>query len=209
MNKGIIFDLDGTLWEVTDITYENIKKVAQKYNVNDIKLETVKGIFGKSFLECARILFPTQDDETAIKLLKEASIEMTNELCEKGGNLYPKLEETIKKLSEQYLLFIVSNSGHTEYIEAFLKTSGLAQYFKDYIAAGALKMTKAEGIQKIINDYNLQQAIYVGDTDKDQEAANIANISFIHAKYGYMKNLKSDYSIGEIEELPNIVTRCL
>ena len=42
MNKGIIFDLDGTLWEVTNATYNNLNRVAKKYNLEEIKLETVK-----------------------------------------------------------------------------------------------------------------------------------------------------------------------
>ncbi len=205
MNKGIIFDLDGTLWEVTDATYNNLNRVAKKYNLEEIKLETVKILFGRNTLECARLCFPSLNDEKAVELINEGSIELNNELKEKGGNLYPNLEDTLKKLSNEYMLFIVSNSGHTEYIEAFLNSSGLNSYFKDYIAASALKITKAEGIQKVIYDYKLEKAVYVGDMIKDLEAAKIANIPFIHAKYGYMEKLESEYSIESIDQLPNIV----
>lgn len=207
MNKGIIFDLDGTLWEVTDATYNNINRIAKKYNLEEIKLETVKKIFGRNTLECARLCFPSLNDEMAIKLINEGSIELNNELKEKGGNLYPNLEVTLKRLSNEYMLFIVSNSGHTEYIEAFLNSSGLKNYFKDYIAASALRITKAEGIMKVINDYKLEKAVYVGDMIKDLEAAKTANIPFIHAKYGYMKNLESEYSIKSIDQLPNIMMK--
>ncbi len=34
MKKGIIFDLDGTLWEVTNITYKSVNEIIKKYNLN-------------------------------------------------------------------------------------------------------------------------------------------------------------------------------
>lgn len=209
MNKGIIFDLDGTLWEVTQATYDSVNRIAQKYNLGEINLETVKRMFGKNTLDSARLCFPQFDDEKAIELLHEGSESMNKELAQTGGNLYPNLEETLKELSNEYLLFIVSNSGHIEYIDAFLDSSGLRKYFKDYIAASALKITKEAGIRKIIDDYKLEKAVYVGDTDKDQEAAIEADVPFIHARYGFVENLESEWSINSIDEITKVVKNLL
>ena len=33
MKKGILFDLDGTLWEVTDRTYESVNEITKKYGL--------------------------------------------------------------------------------------------------------------------------------------------------------------------------------
>ena len=30
---GVLFDLDGTLWEVTDITYESANEITKKYKI--------------------------------------------------------------------------------------------------------------------------------------------------------------------------------
>ena len=81
------------------------------------------------------------------------------------------------------------------------------KYFKDYIAASELKISKADAIKKIINDYQLTKAIYVGDTKKDMEASDLAGIPFIQAKYGFGKDLNTKYYINEIKELPNIVEK--
>ena len=205
MDKGIIFDLDGTLWEVTNAVYENVNRFAKKYNLGEVDLETIKSIFGHNTLECAKICFPYLEEKRAVEIFIEANTELNNLLQEKGGTLYPNIEETLKELINEYELFIVSNASHSEYVEAFLNTSGLNSYFKDYIAASALRITKTEGIQKIINDYNLKKAVYVGDTNLDLEAAKIANIPFVHAKYGYMKNLECDYHIQKIEQLPKVL----
>ena len=52
---------------------------------------------------------------------------------------------------------------------------------------------------------NIKKAIYVGDTVKDQEAANEAGIEFIYAKYGFGKNIHHKYSIEDIKYLPNFL----
>lgn len=41
-NKGILFDLDGTLWDVLETTYKSVNKIAKKYDLEKIEEVTVK-----------------------------------------------------------------------------------------------------------------------------------------------------------------------
>ena len=50
-------------------------------------------------------------------------------------HIYEGLEETIRELSGRYQLMIVSNS-QAGYIEAFLKNTGLGEYFADHVCFG-------------------------------------------------------------------------
>ncbi|EGW40234.1 putative hydrolase [Desulfosporosinus sp. OT] len=52
-------------------------------------------------------------------------------LEEHGGMLYPKLEETLETLAQNYKLFIVSNC-QDGYIQAFFKAHSLDKYFSDF-----------------------------------------------------------------------------
>lgn len=206
MNKiGIIFDLDGTLWEVANRTYESVNKIVKKYNLKEVTIETIYSVFGLNKEESAKLYFPYLDIKESLKLIDEIAIENIDNLKENGGNIYPNLKNVLKKLKENYELFIVSNTGEVGYIEAFLSSSGLSKYFRDYIAASALNITKAEAIKKVINEYKLTKSVYVGDTIKDMEATKIANIPFIQAKYGFGKDLKTKYYINTIDELPFVI----
>lgn len=204
---AILFDLDGTLWEVTDATYNSVNEVAKNHNLQEVTKETIKGVFGLNRMEAAKKYFPDLDTEISLKLLDEISEVNIRNLNEKGGNVYLNAEEVLKKLNDKYQLFIVSNTGHREYIEAFLNTSNLKKYFKDYIAASELNISKGDAIKKVIMDYNIKNSIYVGDTQKDLEATKIANVPFIQAKYGFGQDLKTDFYINSIEELPSIVQK--
>lgn len=207
MKKGIIFDLDGTLWEVTNITYKSVNEIAQKYNLEEVKIETICSVFGCNKRESAKLYFPYLDLKESLKLMDEISIANIDNLKRYGGNIYNGLEDTLKALMEKYHLFIVSNTDNKQYIETFLTTSGLKRYFIDYLAASELNISKAEAINKIIKDYNLLKSVYIGDTRKDLEATKVANIPFIHAKYGFCNDLKTNYYINSIKELPKIITQ--
>lgn len=205
--EGILFDLDGTLWEVIDSTFKSANEIVKKYELQEISKETICSVFGLNKVESAQLYFPYLELDKSLKLLDEIAFLNIKNLKEYGGNVYSNLEKTLIDLQGNYEMFIVSNTAESEYIEAFLISSNLNKYFKDYIAASELKISKADAIKKIINDYQLTKAIYVGDTKKDMEASDLAGIPFIQAKYGFGKDLNTKYYINEIKELPNIVEK--
>lgn len=203
--EAIIFDLDGTLWEVIDETYKSVNEIAKKHNLKEIDINTIRSVFGLNRLEAAKLYFPYLEFEKSMELMEEISALSIKNIKEHGGNVFLNLENILRQLKETYELFIVSNTGHKEYIEAFLETSRLTNYFKDYIAASQLNISKADGINKIIQDYKIENAVYVGDTKKDMEASRIANIPFVQAKYGFGEDLETEYCINSIEELPKVI----
>lgn len=203
--KGIIFDLDGTLWEVIESSFKSANTVAKKYNLPEVSRDTICRVFGLNKSDSAKLYFPSVPLNVGLKLMDEEVAVNIDNLSHYGGNVYKNLEMTLKKLQKQYELYIVSNTAEVGYIEAFLETSKLKKYFKDWMAAGDLHISKGEAIKKIIHDYHLSAAIYVGDTEKDLEAANIAHIPFVHARYGFGKNLNTKYYINDISELPDLI----
>lgn len=200
--KGIIFDLDGTLWETTDATYKSVNEICKKHNLKEISAETICKVFGKNRQESAKMYFPYMNLEDAEKLLDEISNINIKNLTKYGGNLYGGLENVLIKLKKEYRLFIVSNSDHEEYIASFLKSAKLTKYFDDYIAASQIGITKGKAIRLIIVKYCLNKAIYVGDTEIDLKASEFAKIPFIYVKYGFGGELNTQYFIDEIQDLP-------
>ena len=204
---AIYFDLDGTLWDVTDLLYEVFNEMVAKYNLKPISKEQVEKCMGKTSDECIEILFSDLLYEESIKYFKEAIDIATQKLLIQGGKLYDGLEDTLKRLIDRgYKLGIVSNCIEG-YIEAFMISSGLGKYFNDIVAAGKKEIPKGDAIKLAITRDGVRSAIYVGDTLKDQEAARDAGIEFIHARYGFDKELQAEYYINSIKELPEFMNR--
>lgn len=201
MKNSVIFDLDGTLWEVIESTYKSANIIANKYNLKEISKDTICKVFGMSRESAARAYFPNMRLRESTKLIDEIAIINIENLKNNGGNVYPNVKDVLNKLVDKYDLYIVSNTAEVEYIRAFLNSADTKECFKNYIAASSLNISKADAIKKVIDDNKIEKAVYIGDTRIDLEAASANNIPFVQAKYGFGENLNTDYSINEIKEL--------
>lgn len=209
MKYGIIFDLDGTLWEVIESTYKSVNEVARKYKLAGISKDTICACFGLNKEETAKRYFPNLNQEYRLKLLDEIALINIKNLRSNGGNLYNGVELGLKQLHNTYNLYIVSNTGNIEYIDAFLDAHNVRKYFSDYIAAGSINLSKCEAIKMIIQKNKIDKAIYVGDTTIDLESSNLSGIPFVWAKYGFGTNIDAYYTINSFSEISDVVKKML
>lgn len=205
MKKGIIFDLDGTLWdsakEVVSAWNEVIAGLPDKDHL--VTLEEIYSLMGKPMNEIAALVFPNMDLNRREEVMGLCCERENNYLRETGGELFSQLEETLQKLGEKYGLYIVSNC-QTGYIEAFLEHYGFGNFFSDTENYGSTGKLKADNIKLVMERNHLEQAVYVGDTAGDYAAATQAQIPFIFAEYGFGAVPEASYRILHFNELPEM-----
>ena len=207
MKKGIIFDMDGTLWDSTEIVAKSWTDAVRQCGMSDktITSDDMRRVMGLTMDRIAMELFPEIEGEEQIKLL-DYCCEVENEYIIKfGGVLYPELEETWKKLKDKgYNLYIVSNCQRG-YIEAFLEHYGFGQYFDDIECFGNNGVKKGDNIRNVVERNNLEKAFYVGDIQGDYDATMEAGIEFIHAAYGFGKINAETKKINEFKGLVEMI----
>lgn len=202
---SIIFDLDGTLWDSTETMSRPWTETLNAHGVNKIiTAEDLKSVMGKDVPGIAKAFMPELDEEKRIEIAYKACNAETPYLKKYGGILYPELENTLKKLSLTYKLFIVSNC-ECDYIDAFWEFHGLKKYFKDAEYIGRTGKPKEENIKIIIERHALSAPVYVGDTDMDLKASKINNIPFIFASYGFGNCESFTAKLNKISDLPEIM----
>ena len=201
--EAIMFDLDGTLWDATDNIIKAWDMAISEFDElkdRHITKKELQSVFGLPMDTITDILFPELSDERQREVLKRCCEVENDYLNEHGGVLYPGLLDTLKKLCGTHKLFIVSN-GQAGYIESFLNSQDLWDYFTDIRNWGDNPVSKGENIKLVMEKNNIKNAAYIGDTQGDADAAAYAGIDFIFASYGFGKVKEYKYSIDSITEL--------
>lgn len=190
MNYGIIFDLDGTLWDSSEQVAGAWSVILSRRSEMDKRVrslvtgEDMRGYMGKTMEVIAALMLPDTDEKTRLEIMDECGEYENEYLSGHGGKLYPDLERELDRLSKSFKLFIVSNC-QSGYIETFLEYHKLGKYFADFECPGGTGLAKAENIRIIMERNSLDRAVYVGDTQGDLDASDSAGVPFIHAAYGF------------------------
>lgn len=185
LTDGVIFDLDGTLWDACAVVAESWGESlrARSETAWSPSPAEIRGIMGMSFAQIRDALF-SRFGARAEELCRACIREENGLAAQKGGRLYPGLGETLKALAARFPLFIVSNC-QVGYIEAFLENTGFGPLFQDTACEGSTGLNKAENIALLIRRHGLCLPVYIGDTESDERSAAGAGCRFIHASYGF------------------------
>ena len=208
--QAIIFDVDGTLWNTTELVADAWQRAGEEYatkGVVTITGEQLRKEFGKPMDLIARNLFPEENASIQEKILKKCK--KYEELILKETNqdlLYSHVWETLQSLSKKYKLFIVSNCQEG-YIPLFLEKNKLQRYIIDFECYGATLQSKGDNIRNLMERNGIRRAVYVGDTIGDFEATKKAGIPFVYARYGFGNVDNAEYHVENISELPKIVEK--
>lgn len=184
--KAVIFDVDGTIWDSTEKVAIAWRKTCERHGVpcGHITADRLKNEFGKLLPDIGRSLFPELPEDEVLRLTEECCEDENAYLLADPPEVYEGVRDLFRALSERMPLFIVSNC-QAGYIEAMLEASGLTPFVTDHLCPGDTGEAKAANICRIIDKYNLTDAVYVGDTSGDARAAAAAGIPFIFASYGF------------------------
>ncbi|MEA5024960.1 Phosphoglycolate phosphatase [bioreactor metagenome] len=210
-SDGIIFDLDGTLWDATEPVRVSWNKALKEYGreqgllTDELSIDQIKGVMGLQIPEIGRKLFPSFSEEARSKIMERGGEIECEYLKKHGGILYPHVEKTLATLAQRYKLFIVSNC-QVGYIETFFFAHQLEKYFVDYENPGRTGLTKGENIQLIMRRNKLKNPVYVGDTLGDAKAAQVAGIPFIYASYGFGRVENYTEAMDSFEQLLGILS---
>ena len=104
---GIIFDIDGTLWDSTDPVAASWNRAIQENSSLDLTVDAkiLSGLFGKTMTEIGNELFPALPVKEREHLLNICLEQENNYLEQHPGIFYDGVIETIKKLSEKHPLY--------------------------------------------------------------------------------------------------------
>ena len=210
MKIGILFDMDGTLWDSSENVAASWNEVIsrRKLNLKTLTKADIMSVMGHTMTEIADDLFASVSEELRYDLSDECMANENDYLSREGGTLYPGLIPTLKTLAGMLPLSIVSNC-QSGYIETFLDYYDLWSLFTDHLCFGDNGLPKGDNIRLLAERNSYSRYFYVGDIQADHDAAVAGGAEFIHAAYGFGTVHEKVPTIRAFSELPDLIRKLL
>ena len=195
--KVIVFDIDGVILDSIDLVRQDL--LFRKPSMTE---EEFKEIFLENFWTGL-----TKFKEKFA--IKELSQEERNEreaqrlLVRHEIKIFEGMKETLKKLSEKYIL-VVNSSGYKEHIEIPLRVSGVLRFF-NFVASKEVSTDKIEKFKFILDKYDVvpKDVLFVTDTIGDIRDSDRSGIDSIAVTWGVHN--RSDFTKQKFERLIGII----
>jgi phosphoglycolate phosphatase len=181
---ALVFDLDGTLWDAAEPSARGWNLALEQMGVSSrVTTDDIRAVSGTPFRQCVETLLPEigPPSEAALRSLDACEREMIEV---SGGVLFEGVASGLRDLAAGLPLFLVSNCPDW-YLEAFLRISGLRECFTGWDCHGSSGIPKSGMLLNLGERYHLTNAVYVGDTQGDGNAARDAGMEFAFVRYGF------------------------
>jgi len=200
---SIIFDLDGTLWDAVDTYVASWNEGYKLENINKIiSRKDIDYMMGWEKSKVLSHMLPDYDEEIREKIFKTINKVRAELIPKMGGILYAGVKEGLIKLSKEYRLFIVSNCPENLIVQ-FMNWAGVVNFITDEMAFGVNSMSKHHNIKLLIEKYDLENSIYVGDTDSDSVESRKAGLPFVFLAGGFGSTEEYDLKFDNFYDLTN------
>ena len=204
--ESLIFDIDGTLWDSRALVAEgyNIQLKAEGLDHLCVTAEDLKPLFGKVMTEIADAMLASIPESARYDLMDRCMKTENDYLFENECNIgYPKIKQTMAELAKKHRLFIVSNA-QCGYPQLCIDKLGLGEYVQGHMCFGDTGTSKGKTIRTLMAKHNIENCIYIGDTQGDYEATVEAGIPFLWCSYGFGTPEGYEAKIDAFEELLNL-----
>ena len=202
--ESLIFDIDGTLWDSRALVAEgyNIQLKAEGLDHLCVTADDLKPLFGKVMTEIADAILATIPESERYDLMDRCMKTENDYLfqCDCSTIGYPRIKETMAELAKHHRLFIVSNA-QCGYPELCIDKLGLGDYIQGHMCFGDTGTSKGKTIRTLMAKHNIENCIYIGDTQGDYEATLEAEIPFLWCAYGFGNPEGYEAKIDAFEDL--------
>lgn len=185
MIKTLIFDLDGTLIDTSNLVLQVFASTISKFSGHPQPDETVmRSTFGHPDDVIWRMLLPGASDAERTDAYRLSSQEIEQGM-KTVDVLIPDARETLTELKRRgYTLTIASNCA-IPYLNAVLDSQAIRTLFTRPLCLESVSgKVKAEILAEHFKVFNPAESVMIGDRKSDMEAAEVHGIPAIGCQFG-------------------------
>jgi phosphoglycolate phosphatase len=202
----VIYDCDGVLFDSLEANtklYNDLCALVGRYPLRE---DEMRYVHTHTVYEALHFIFGKENDleKKALEILKQKQVDLKNYVG--YLKMEPHLFQTLERLKEKGILRVI-NTNRTTSMKYIMERYNLWPFFDMVVTALDVKNPKPhpESIEKIVQAFNLnkEQAVFVGDSEVDQQTARSSGVRFIAYKN---KEIANDAYIDDHLALLNIIS---
>jgi phosphoglycolate phosphatase len=189
----LAFDIDGTLFDCSDIIIDAFQKGIALFNKSDKRKvqipskEKIISVLGIPTDTIYQNLFPDLNAHDQQKMNDLCSNTLIDMIYQGAGSLYEHVYSTLERLYKEDCVIYVASNGKLRYIESILESNDIMKFFKKPIVVLDSNIKSKSDIVRYYKTNICKNDLFimVGDRTTDRLAAEENNIPFIGCAFGH------------------------
>jgi 2-phosphoglycolate phosphatase len=189
--RGVLFDLDGTLLDTAPDMVGALNALRAQESLPPLPFDTVRSAVSHGAARVVKVGFPEADAEELPKL-QQRFLNIYRGALSRETRLFPGMDAVLAKLAgERIKLGIVTNKA-AWLTDPLLLELGLRPLFACVVSGDTLAERKPHPLPLLhaaaLAGVAPEECIYVGDAERDVQAAHAAAMPALVANYGYLRS---------------------
>ncbi|PTX58138.1 phosphoglycolate phosphatase-like HAD superfamily hydrolase [Melghirimyces profundicolus] len=198
-DEGIIFDLDGTLFQTEKVAVPAFHRTFRRlrdrglYQGTIPSDERIQSVFGMTQADIWERLLPGAAEEVK----READAMWLRDeldcLQEGMGGLYPGVTKGLRELKERGWRLFVASNGLGPYVRGVLDTFGLTFLMEGIYSAGEKNIRQKERLVALLKEeQGVSSGYMVGDRSSDVRAGKANGLVVIGCRYAHFPQFSNE-----------------
>ncbi len=188
--RAILFDLDGTLLDTAPDMIRALNALRTEEELAPLAYDDARALVSHGAARLVKFGFP-EADSARLKLLQNRFLDLYRGAISVETRLFAGMEHTLAELAGRGLASGIVTNKPAWLTEPLLQDLGLMQRFVCVVSGDSVSERKPHAMPMLhaakLAGLAPAQCLYVGDAERDIQAAHAAAMPALVATYGYLR----------------------
>jgi N-acetyl-D-muramate 6-phosphate phosphatase len=190
LTRAVLFDLDGTLLDTAPDMVGALNALRHEQLLTPLPYELIRSAVSHGSARVVKAGFPDADPELALRL-QQRFLEIYRGALSRETRLFPGMDEVLDALASLRIKTGVVTNKPAWLTDPLLAELGLRARFACVVSGDTVPERKPHPLPLLhaaqLADVLPSECIYVGDAERDVQAAHAATMPALVANYGYLR----------------------
>lgn len=190
MLQLVLFDLDGTLVDTAPDLGLALNMQRERHGLASLPLETIRPYASHGSRGLLSVGFGLTPEDPGFAEMREEYLALYDEVFTRSPVLFPGVEELLSALEHNGMQWGVVTNKPARFTNPLLAAMGLYQRAACAVSGDDAERPKPYPDTLLLalhkTDVERQQCLYVGDAERDMQAARAAGMRSVIALWGYI-----------------------